>query len=78
MRPAVEVADVFRQYGPAFRKQHRLSKAQLKAMQAIERCRTASLGGHVDACQKCGRVLVSYNSCRNRHCPGDPVLSVRP
>lgn len=69
MKQAVEVADIFRKYGSAFRRQHRLSIAQLKAMQAIERCRTASLGGHVDACRKCGTVLVSYNSCRNRHCP---------
>jgi len=66
MRTSVEVADIFRAYGPAFRKQHKLSAAQLKAMQAIERCRTASLGGHVDACQKCGTIQVSYNSCRNR------------
>lgn len=69
MRPALEVADIFRRHGPDFRKQHRLSKAQLKGMQAIERCRTSSLGGHVDACRKCGTVRVSYNSCRNRHCP---------
>lgn len=69
MKAAIEVADIFRQYGVEFRQQYKLSGAQLKAMHAIERCRTASLGGHVDACQQCGTVLVSYNSCRNRHCP---------
>jgi len=69
MKAAIEVADIFRQYGAEFRQQYKLSSAQLKAMQAVERCRTARLGGHVDACQQCGTVLVSYNSCRNRHCP---------
>ena len=65
----MEVADIFRQYGAGFRQQYKLSAAQLKAMHAIERCRTVSLGGHVDACQQCGTMLVSYNSCRNRPCP---------
>ncbi len=69
MRPALEVADIFRKYGPDFRKKHRLSKDQLKGMQAIERCRTSSLVGHADVCRKCGAIQVSYNSCRNRHCP---------
>jgi len=69
MKPTLEVADVFREYGPAYRQTYRLSKDQLKGMQAIERCRTSSLGGHIDACKKCGTMQISYNSCRNRHCP---------
>ena len=69
MRPALEIGDIFRQYGPAFRQGHRLSMAQHKAMNAIEACRTARLGGHIDQCDSCGHVKVSYNSCRNRHCP---------
>lgn len=70
-RPAIEVADIFRRYGPAWREQQRghLSLGQLKVMTAIERCRTAALGGHVLRCDGCGTVQVSYNSCRNRHCP---------
>jgi hypothetical protein len=65
----VEVADVFRQYGAAYRTQHRVPLAQLKAMRAIERCRTAQLGGHVEQCDACGHQKIAYNSCRNRHCP---------
>jgi len=70
-RPALEVADVFRQYGPAFRQAHgsSMSGAQLRVMQAIEVCRTAALGGHVDECDHCGHSTISYNSCCNRHCP---------
>jgi len=70
-RPALEVADIFRRYGPAWREQQRghLSLGQLKVMSAIERCRTAALGGHVLRCDGCGAAQVSYNSCRNRHCP---------
>ncbi|MGE0289770.1 MAG: IS91 family transposase [Bradyrhizobium sp.] len=70
-RPAIEVADIFRRYGPAWREHQRghLSLGQLKVMTAIERCRTAALGGHVLRCDGCGTVQVSYNSCRNRHCP---------
>jgi len=65
------VADVFRRFGPAFREQHgaSLSSAQRHAMTAIESCRTAALGGHVEQCGDCGHQRVSYNSCRNRHCP---------
>ena len=70
-RPALEVADIFRDHGPAWRSANagHLSLDQLKAMSAIERCRTAALGGHVLRCQKCSHTAISYNSCRNRHCP---------
>src|SRR6185503_9863148 len=66
---AVELADIFRPYGAAYRQTHPLSRAQRRAMQAIETCRTAALGGHRDTCDRCGAVQISYNSCRNRHCP---------
>lgn len=65
----VEVADIFRQFGPAYRESHPLPMRMLKTMSAIERCRTAALGGHVDQCDSCGYLRISYNSCRNRHCP---------
>ncbi|MCP4266755.1 MAG: IS91 family transposase [Candidatus Brocadiaceae bacterium] len=65
----IEVGDIFRQYGAAYRKRHKLPLQSLKAMSAIESCRTAALGGHVDECDSCGHVKISYNSCRNRHCP---------
>src|SRR5215469_858843 len=70
-RGAAEVADVFRRYGEAYRKQHgaSLSTAQRRVMTAIEQCRTAALGGHVEQCDSCGHQRISYNSCRNRHCP---------
>ena len=68
-RPKYEVADIFRLGGQAYRSKHKLSKPQHKAMRAIEQCRTAALGGHIDACDECGHVRISYNSCRNRHCP---------
>jgi len=70
-RPALEVADIFRAHGPAWRETQRghLSLAQLKVMSAIAQCRTAALGGHVLRCDGCGVEQVSYNSCRNRHCP---------
>ncbi|MFM7505106.1 MAG: IS91 family transposase [Rubrivivax sp.] len=70
-RPALEVADIFREHGPAWREAQRghLSLAQLKVMSAIAQCRTAALGGHVLRCDGCGTDQVSYNSCRNRHCP---------
>ncbi|HMJ97969.1 MAG TPA: IS91 family transposase [Reyranella sp.] len=71
MRASVEVADVFRAAGPAYRAAHagHLSLQQLKVMSAIEQCRTAALGGHVEACEDCGQWRIAYNSCRNRHCP---------
>ncbi|MBV8670441.1 MAG: IS91 family transposase [Candidatus Eremiobacteraeota bacterium] len=66
-----EVADVFRRYGNAYRRQHgaSLSTAQRQAMAAIESCRTAALGGHVERCDGCGHQRIAYNSCRNRNCP---------
>ena len=71
MRASLEVADVFRAAGPAYRAAHagHLSLHQLKVMSAIEHCRTAALGGHVEACTDCGHWRIAYNSCRNRHCP---------
>ena len=69
-RPALEVAQIFCHHGPDYRKNQRLGPEQHKAMRDIERCRTARLGGHVDVCsQGCGYSAISYNSCRNRHCP---------
>jgi hypothetical protein len=70
-RPALEVADIFRAHGRAWRDAQRghLSLAQLKVMSAIEQCRTAALGGHVLRCEGCGTEQIAYNSCRNRHCP---------
>ncbi len=69
MRPPLEVADIFRQHGYEFRLTHSLSPEQRRVMRAIERCRTASLGGHVEQCDACGHQRIAYNSCRNRHCP---------
>jgi len=69
MRPPLEVADIFRQCGNDFRLTHTLSPEQRRVMRAIERCRTAALGGHVEQCDTCGHQRISYNSCRNRHCP---------
>ncbi len=70
-RHALEVADIFRARGAAWRRANagHLSLGQLKVMSAIESCRTAALGGHVAACEKCGHSHIAYNSCRNRHCP---------
>jgi Putative transposase/Transposase zinc-binding domain len=70
-RPALEVADIFRDHGPAWRKANagHVSLDQLKVMSAIERCRTAELGGHVLRCDDCAHTVIAYNSCRNRHCP---------
>jgi hypothetical protein len=72
VRPALEVADIFRDFGPAWRQTNagHVSLGQLKVMSAIERCRTAALGGHVSRCENenCGYTRISYNSCRNRHC----------
>ena len=65
----LEVAEVFRQHGPSFRESHKLPLNQLRTMRAIEICRTAELGGHIDQCEDCGHIKISYNSCRNRHCP---------
>ena len=70
-RPSLEVADIFRGHGPAWRRANagHVSLGQLKVMSAIESCRTAALGGHVARCEKCAYSQISYNSCRNRHCP---------
>ena len=70
-RPSLEVADIFRGYGPAWRRANagHVSIGQLKVMSAIESCRTAALGGHVARCEECAHTQISYNSCRNRHCP---------
>ena len=69
--PRLEVADVFHRYGEAYRQQHAgsLSRDQLRVMSAIERCRTAALGGHIEQCDQCGYQRHAYNSCRDRHCP---------
>jgi len=72
LRPTgLEVADIFRQAGPAYRQEHAdaLSRGQRCVMSAIERCRTAALGGHIEECDECGHQRIAYNSCRNRHCP---------
>lgn len=68
-KPLLEIADIFHEYGVSFLRKYVLSPLQHKVMHAIKICRTAALGGHVDACDKCGHQVVSYNSCRNRHCP---------
>ena len=70
-RPSLEVADIFRGHGPAWRRANagHVSLGQLKVMSAIENCRTAALGGHVARCEECTHSQISYNSCRNRHCP---------
>lgn len=64
-----ELADIFRAYGESYRQAHPLPRAQLKVMRAIEACRTAALGGHLQQCDSCGYQQPAYNSCRNRHCP---------
>ncbi len=68
-RPALEIADIFRAYGPAWRRANAGHVSQLKVMSAIESCRTAALGGHVARCEECAHEHIAYNSCRNRHCP---------
>ena len=76
-RPAVEVADVIRQYGEAFLDKHGsgLARSQRKALRDLARCRTAELGGHVEHCLDCGHDRIAYNSCRNRHCPKCQALA---
>jgi transposase-like zinc-binding protein len=70
-RPALELADIFRKYAPHYRQSHSLPVHQHQLMRAIENCRTAALGGHVEKCSRdaCSHTRNSYNSCRNRHCP---------
>lgn len=71
MRSELEVADIFRRHGPAYRLAHdgHLGRVERRVMSAIELCRTAALGGHVEACEDCTHTRIAYNSCRNRHCP---------
>ena len=71
MRSELEVADIFRRHGPAYRRAHdgHIGRVERRVMSAIELCRTAALGGHVEACEDCAHSRVAYNSCRNRHCP---------
>ena len=71
MHPALEVADIFRHHGPGYRAAHdgHLGRVERRVMSAIELCRTAALGGHVESCADCAYTRVAYNSCRNRHCP---------
>ena len=70
-----ELADIFRRYGKEYRRQKSLSYKQIKVMRHIETCRTAELGGHVEVCTKCGFERISYNSCRDRHCPKCQTLT---
>jgi len=76
---ALEVADIFREHGPAWRQSHagHISLGQLKVMSAIERCRSAALGGHVLCCEDCAQIQIAYNSCRNRHCPKCQATAAR-
>jgi len=68
-RRGVELADILRAHGESYRRDHPLPVSHLKVMQAVERCRTAALGGHLEQCDSCGYERPAYNSCRNRHCP---------
>ena len=74
-RPTCEVADIFRQFGDEYKATRKLSTQQHKAMDAIEQCRTSALGGHKEKCDHCGFERISYNSCRNRHCPKCQALA---
>src|ERR1700736_5444317 len=71
MRPTLEVADIFRRHGEAFRRSHdaHLGRIERRVITAIQACRTSALGGHVEQCGDCGLIRCAYNSCRNRHCP---------
>ena len=74
-RPSLELADIFQRYGEAYRRTHAMPLEQLKPMRAIETCRTAALGGHVESCGHCEHQRIAYNSCRNRHCPKCQTLA---
>jgi Putative transposase/Transposase zinc-binding domain len=76
-RTELEVADIVRHHGAAYRQSHAgtLNRAQLRVLRALEICRTETLGGHIDACDACGHTRISYNSCRNRHCPKCQALA---
>jgi hypothetical protein len=69
MRARYEVADILRKHWPALEQHPAINSWQLRTLGAIRRCRTAAMGGHTDACSDCGTWRISYNSCRNRHCP---------
>ena len=71
----LELAHIFRQHGEAYRRTHRVCAPQRRVMQAIEDCRTAALGGHLEACDHCGAEVARYHSCRNRHCPKCQTLA---
>jgi hypothetical protein len=71
----VELAEIVRTHGAAVRQAHRLTRGQHRALRAIAACRTAALGGHTEACDTCGAIRISYNSCRNRHCPKCQTLA---
>ena len=71
----IEVQDIFRVHGQEYRNRHKLPLQTLKVMTAIEVCRTAELGGHIDECDECGHIRISYNSCRNRHYPKCQTLA---
>ena len=74
-RPRLELADIVRAHGDAYARRHRLVPVQHRALRAIAACRTAVLGGHRETCDRCGAVRISYNSCRNRHCPKCQTLT---
>ena len=74
-RPRLEVAEVVRRYGPAYRAAHACSRSQQRVLRAIATCRTAALGGHLEACDACGYERPAYNSCANRHCPKCQALA---
>lgn len=74
-RPPLELADIVRQHRPAYEQTHALTATERAVLDAIERCRTAALGGHVDVCTDCGWAEPSYNSCHNRHCPKCPAVA---
>jgi Transposase zinc-binding domain len=78
-RPKLEIADILRDHGAAWRSANagHVSLDQLKVMSAIERCRTAALGGHVERCEKCSHTIIAYNSCRDRHCPKCQSVAAR-
>lgn len=69
MRPTFELAEIIERYGKEFTLQHNPNVYIRRTLSAILRCRTSALGGHVDKCDQCGHIRISYNSCRNRHCP---------
>ncbi len=68
-KAGIEVQDIFQQFAPAYLQTHKLPLQHLKVASAISFCRTSRLGAHTDCCDECGHIRISYNSCRNRHCP---------